>query len=154
MRSRSTLFCGNFSAKNEQFLLLSKPRKPLEKTLPNIYKKECKYSGGVDPLVLPPSHTATTMTKSTMFFCVCFSARWLQGSSLQPHVCRHQDPNQHHTWRPSPGPVSKTAAKWVQLGVVQNFLSKKVPNVSTLSVCTTLSLAKLLSAQVFNTKGC
>ena len=24
------------------------------------------------------------MTKSTMFFCVCFSARWLQGSSLQP----------------------------------------------------------------------
>ena len=143
---------GNSSSKNEQALLLSKLRKPLAKPLPNIYKKGFKYSGGGDPLVLPPSYTATTMTKSTMFFCVCFSARWLQGSSLQPCMSSPRSkPTLEDRHRVQYQKQRQSEYNWV---LCKTFLSKKVPNVSTLSVCTTLSLAKLLSAQVFNTKGC
>ena len=124
MRSRSTLFCGNFSAKNEQFLLLSKPRKPLAETLPNIYKKDANIRGAVTPLSYLP-HIPQLLWPSQPCSSVCVSVPAGCRDPLFSHVCRHQDPNQHHTWRPSPSPVSKTAAKWVQLGVVQNFFIQK-----------------------------
>ena len=72
MRSRSTLFCGNFSAKNEQFLLLSKPRKPLAETLPNIYKKDANIREAVTPLSYLP-HIPQLLWPSQPCSSVCVS---------------------------------------------------------------------------------